>query len=455
MSRTNTQIKPHKASTRQPTQRKSVKGLATKLRAKRSAKRKAASTSASTAPGLGLILLILLIAVPLCLLAPILLTAIANNEPLPNLYPLAVYSGAVLMAIISTRKHFFSGDRGLITAALLLTGIGVAVQTRLGSPGILMPLTLGLGLFLVLPHLFNPQRLTRIIKWSHWPCWLLALGIMAVLLVFGRNYRGGLYLPGRINPTELVKPLLVIFLAGFLPKHLEGFSRTVVGIPIPTLKSVFALAFAWLPVMALGVLIKDLGLLLILCTILMLSCATRKPGWLLLGLGATAGAGWAVSLISSHAATRFTIWLHPFTDPTGKSWQTLQSLAALYAGGLHGTGLGNGFPQNVPIVTSDFIYAALAEELGLIGCGLILLTYLLLTFRGLSLAAQTHTPQLQLLGAGLTTAIATQVLLNIGGVTNALPMTGITLPFISAGGFSLITSLAIAGLLTALSRSEK
>ncbi|HQA39320.1 MAG TPA: FtsW/RodA/SpoVE family cell cycle protein, partial [Kiritimatiellia bacterium] len=125
--------------------------------------------------------------------------------------------------------------------------------------------------------------------------------------------------------------------------------------------------------------------------------------------------------------------------------------AAMYSGGLWGAGLGAGVPQSVPIVTSDFVYAAVAEEIGLVGCTLLLLVYATLFSRGLRAAGAAKTPFERLLCVGLTGSLAVQTILNVAGVTKALPMTGITLPLISHGGSSLITTLLIAGLLTGLS----
>ena len=273
------------------------------------------------------------------------------------------------------------------------------------------------------------------------------------MLLLGRKFRGGMYLPGNMNPTEIVKPLLVWFLAFYLAKRGTAFAETQVGIPVPPLRALGSLAGFWsVPILA-SILLHDLGLTALLNAVLiiMLFAVTRKIGYLALGVGAVAAAGWAVQLLSSHARARFDVWLHPFRDPTGKGWQVLQALSAMFSGGLWGAGLGSGLPEAVPIVTSDFVYAAMAEELGFFGCACVLIAYLVLFSRGFKAAGALASPFEQLLCAGLTASLAVQALLNIAGVTKALPMTGITLPFISHGGSSLITSLLIAGMLVGFS----
>jgi cell division protein FtsW (lipid II flippase) len=208
--------------------------------------------------------------------------------------------------------------------------------------------------------------------------------------------------------------------------------------------------------MALTILLRDLGLVVLLNTILivMLFAVAKRMGYLAIGLAGVAAAGFGLQFISSHAQARFDVWLNPFVDPTGKGWQILQGLTAMYSGGWWGSGLGTGSPETVPIVTSDFIYAALAEEIGFVGCALLLLIYATFFSRGFRAAGASRTPFERLLCVGLTASLAMQTLLNLAGVTKALPMTGITLPFISHGGSSLITCLFIAGLICGLSDND-
>jgi len=208
--------------------------------------------------------------------------------------------------------------------------------------------------------------------------------------------------------------------------------------------------------MGLLLLQRDLGMLVLLNAVLLvlLVVATGRTSYLALGILGSGALGAAVFLFSAHGQARFTAWLSPFADPTGKSWQILQALSAMYSGGLWGVGLGGGSPQFIPIASSDFIYAVIGEELGYAGCGIVLVFYLVLFFRGYQIAGRLTALFGRLLATGIVTTLAFQVLLNIGGVIKALPLTGITLPFISHGGSSLLTTFLGVGLLLAISERE-
>lgn len=376
------------------------------------------------------------------------------------LMPLAVYGAAWLLAGLLTRPSVFSGDRGFVGLTMLLLGLGIVVQMRFGTwvPSwtawrAYAPLLTGLVLFLICLRGVSVTVLASVLRHCQWGFWLAAIGTLGILLMFGRVYRGGLFLPGQINPTEAVKLFLVCWAAGWLPKYRDELSRTLLGLPFPTLKMVFALALAWGIPLAGAVAVRDLGLALILCLTLvfMLSVLTGRSGWLWVGAAAAAAAGCVVRLASGHTRERFDVWLNPFADPLDSGWQIGQSLSAGYAGGLWGTGLGGGSPETVPIVSSDFVYSAMAEEWGLLGCGAILLLYWCWLTRAIAVSRDAEEPSLRLLGAGFAAVLGTQILLNVGGVTKALPMTGITLPFFSQGGFSLMVVLAFCGLVSVLS----
>jgi cell division protein FtsW (lipid II flippase) len=375
------------------------------------------------------------------------------------LIPLAVYAVGVPLILLWLKLSGWKGDAGLVGAVFLLCGIGLVIQFRMGSfaqglakPAAMLPLPLGLAAFMVGTLLTGKGRGAWLAK-AGWLAYLVALGVLAAMLLLGRSFRGGTYLAGNLNPSEIVKPLLVLFLASYLSRHQKAFSETQKGIPVPPLHALLGLVALWAIPMLMTIALKDLGLMALLNAVLivMLFAIARSTGYLAIGLAAVAAAGFGVQLISANARTRFDVWLNPFADPTGKGWQILQALAAMYSGGLWGAGLGAGVPQSVPIVTSDFVYAAVAEEIGLVGCALLLIVYATLFSRGLRAAGATKTPFERLLCVGLTASLATQTIFNVAGVTKALPMTGITLPLISHGGSSLITTLLIAGMLTGLS----
>jgi len=380
------------------------------------------------------------------------------------LIPLGVYALGIPLLLAWLRVIGWRGDAGILGAVILLGGLGLLVQFRMGSfaKGLgniqsLVPFAVGLAAFAAGATLTRNGRGA----WMHalgWVAYLAAVGVFAGVMVLGRSYRGGLYLPGNISPTEIVKPLLVFFLAMYLSRNQEAFSETKAGIPTPSLPALVGFVALWGVPMGLAIIQRDLGMVALLNAILlvMLFAVGKRMGYLALGLAAVAAAGYCVQYFPAHVQVRFDIWVNPFEDPTGKGWQILQGLAAMYSGGWWGAGLGGGGALGaLPIATSDFIYAALAEEIGLIGCALLLAVYATLFSRGFRAAGGAKTPFERLLCVGLTASLAAQTLLNVAGVAKALPMTGITLPFISHGGTSLITCLFTAGLICGLSDNGK
>jgi len=209
--------------------------------------------------------------------------------------------------------------------------------------------------------------------------------------------------------------------------------------------------------MALLIALHDLGMMVLLNAVLLFMAVLASGRWSYLVTGALLVGGAGALLISfmPHGSGRVGVWLNPFLDPTGRGWQILQGLSAMCTGGWWGAGIGAGNPAAIPIAASDFVYAALAEEIGYLGCALVVGVYLLFFYRGYRLADSLRDPFSRSLATGLTTALAAQTLLNLGGVTKAIPLTGITLPFLSHGGSSLAVSLSMLGLLLALSEPGK
>ena len=342
-------------------------------------------------------------------------------------------------------------DWVMLGAVGLLAALGVAVQTRLAGavPGQSVFVSLGIGFFagLVAAVACAGGRAGRALRtWGPWIAWSGAFALMAALLVFGRRYRGGLYLPGRLNPSELVKFCLVVFAAGWLSRGKKGGLSSKDVLICCGLVGVIGMEIA---------LAGDFGLLAQL--VLTLSAMLFVASW---GWGAAAfgviGLGFAAVAAHpmGHLATRFAVWRDPLEDATGAGWQTLQGLVAVVSGGVTGTGFGMGEANAVPIVSSDFIYAALAEDLGVVGCALILLVWGVIGVRGLMAAgrcAEVDERGEALLATGIVASLAVQVVLNVAGVINALPMTGITLPLISHGGSSLAVTLVLCGVLLGVS----
>lgn len=358
--------------------------------------------------------------------------------------PAAIYLASAVFVGALLSLFRFKGEWPIVWGTLLLTGIGTIVQTRTCTAIPAWndwvpwePMLIGVGAFALAAIAFKGGRSTILSKLGI-PSYLLACAVLGVMLLFGQRYRGGLYLAGNLNPIEVVKPLLAIFLAGYLAQPLSKLRLS-------------RLLILWGMVNLLLFLGRDMGLVMLLnlLFIVALSTATRQPLWLLIGAFGLLVSAWAIPHLLPHAAVRFSVWRNPFADPLGKGWQPLQALCALYSGGVFGSGIGGGEIHHVPIVTSDFVFAALAEEIGLIGTLAILLIYLALATRAFRLTPAK--PFENLLATNLATLFVAQALLNIGGVVKAIPVTGITLPLISHGGSSLVVTLLSMGLIAAIS----
>ncbi|MFT5499119.1 MAG: cell division protein FtsW (lipid II flippase) [Kiritimatiellia bacterium] len=376
--------------------------------------------------------------------------------------PLVCYLGSLLFMHGSFLLFRFRGDPVLTGLMAFLAGTGVLAQTRMNTfnleqvldPGNFM-LPAGILLMVVTALLFRRGRYLALKPFAGLSA-LAAIGIMALVLAMGSRYRGAIFAPGGMTPSELLKILIVVFLAGFLTlemKSIRDDSHPV----IPPFRVLFPLAFYWAILTVLLVLQRDLGLFVILSIVLVLMLFLASGRWqYLVYAGLAAGAfAFLTYHFLAHGQRRLLAWQDPFSDPTGGGWQVLQALSGMYAGGLWGTGFGAGNPGLVPIAASDFIYAVIGEEMGFVGCVVVIVMYLLFFVRGYRISRAAEEPFGSLLAAGLVTVLAVQTFLNIAGVTKLVPITGITLPFISLGGSSLITNFASLGILLAVSQGKK
>ena len=379
-----------------------------------------------------------------------------------DLLPLTGLAASCLAAHLVFVAIGFRGDQALLPVTALLCGVGLLAQYRMGvftgdavSPVtyLLLPAGVGLMAFTVMIAMNGRYR------WLTRPLWFwaaLSLALVALLLVTGQRFRGGVYAAGYITPTELLKLTVVLFAAAFVERRAKALGNWSTPIPFPPLRALWPLLAFFGVLLGLLLLQRDLGMSVILSLALLavLTAGSGRIGYLVYGALAAGGAGYLVLGLFSHGQRRIEAWLQPFQDATGSGWQILQGLSGMYAGGLWGEGFGQARPQYTPIAESDFIYAVIAEELGFIGSALLLAFLLVLIVRLFGIAARGRSPFGMLVATGLATVFAAQTVLNIGGVTKFIPLTGITLPFISHGGSSLLTAFLSVGLLLAISDGE-
>jgi cell division protein FtsW (lipid II flippase) len=398
------------------------------------------------------------------------------------LYYGAAYLGLFGVAHIAVRKFAPYADPLLLPCVALLNGLGLVLIHRLDLAEAADAAAVGAAI--------PDGNVPRQIAWT-----ALALGLFVAVLVLARDHRmlsrygytaglAGLVLlalPGLlpssvsevngakiwlrvgglgIQPGEFAKILLMIFFASFLVTKRDLFTtagRSVLGMELPRARDLAPLLVAW--GLSLGVLVleKDLGssLLFFGIVLVLIYIATERVAWLVIGLSFFVGGALVAHMLFGHVQRRVVAWLDPFSDYDGAGYQMAQSLFGLGTGGVFGTGLGAGRPDLVPEAHTDFITAAIGEELGFVGLAAVLFTYLLLAMRGMRTALTVRDTFGKLLAAGLSFAIGLQVFVVVGGVTKLIPLTGLTAPFLSYGGSSLLANYILVALLLRISNSAR
>jgi cell division protein FtsW (lipid II flippase) len=258
------------------------------------------------------------------------------------------------------------------------------------------------------------------------------------------------------QPGEVAKILLVISFAGYLVQHRDALAlagRRILFVDLPRGRDLGPILAMWAIGMAILVFQNDLGFPFVLFGLLLvlLYISTERPGWIVVGALLAIVGGVAAYLAVGHVRVRVDIWLHPFADPQNKGYQLVQGFFGMAWGGLTGRGWGQGHPYIVPFSYSDFMSASIGEELGLTGLIAVLLLYVLLVERGLRTALISRDNFGKLVAIGLATVLMLQVFAVVGGVLGLIPLTGLTTPFLSYGGSSLISNWALAGLLLRIS----
>ncbi|MGQ0600270.1 MAG: FtsW/RodA/SpoVE family cell cycle protein [Anaerolineales bacterium] len=382
-------------------------------------------------------------------------------------YP-AVWLACALVASVTTRYFLPKHDPYLLPLALLLSGWGLALIWRL-TPGFGLRQTawLAVSTAMMLIIVWLPGEL-RWLRRYRYTWFALGLALTALTLVIGVNPEGEgarLWLGGALGvflqPAELLKIVLVVFLAAYLADRREQIftpSTTHPSRPgFPNFPYFIPLLSMWLFSVLILLAQRDLGAgtLFFAVFLVMLYLASGQTRYLIVGGALLVLGGVAGYALFDVVRVRVEAWWNPWADPSGRSFQIVQSLIALAAGGLFGSGPGLGSAALVPVAHSDFIFAALGEEWGLFGMVAALALVLAFVFRGLHIAMRANGAFNQLLAAGLSALIGLQALLIIGGVIKVIPLTGLTLPFMSYGGSSLLVHFVMVGLLLRLSASTQ
>jgi len=369
-------------------------------------------------------------------------------------------------------------DPLILPIATVLNGLGIAMIYRIdlangdsgwASAGIrqivwtAMAISIAIGVLLVVRNHRVLQRYRYVAMFTG-----IALLLLPMLPLVGQKINGAqLWVaigPFSFQPGELAKVALAIFFAGYLVSARDSLSmvgRKFLGMQFPRGRDLGPILVVFAASMLVLVFQHDLGMALLYfgLFLVMLYVATGRASWVVLGLTMFLAGALIASRLISYVNGRIVAWLDPFNsaiyDAQGGSYQLVQGLFGLASGGIIGTGLGRGRPDITPLANSDYIISALGEELGLVGLFAILGLYLLFVARGFRIAFAGQDDFGRLLGVGLSFAIALQVFVVIGGVTRVIPLTGLTTPFLAAGGSSLVANWIIAALLLRLSDSVR
>ena len=374
----------------------------------------------------------------------------------------ALFLALFVIAHLGVRLLASRADCYLLPITALLSTMGLVVLYRLNEELALkqaMWLVAGLAAFLLV--LAFVRNLNMLCKYRYV---IGGLGLLLLLLtaVLGREVNGArLWVdlgPIGFQPGELAKVFLVVFFAAYLVDMREVLTvstRRVLGVPLPPFRYLAPLLIIWGLSLVLMVFVKDLGtsLLFFGALLALLYVATGRFFYVLVGLVLFVVGATALYFLFPHVQLRVDIWLDPWADPSNRGYQIVQSLFALAEGGLFGQGLGEGYlilPSGrtiIPYLETDFVFSAIGEELGLVGAVGIILLYMIFTYRGFRVAVSTRDDFSRLLAAGLTSIFALQAFLIIGGVIKLIPLTGITLPFVSYGGSSILANFILLALL--------
>ncbi|WP_440101169.1 FtsW/RodA/SpoVE family cell cycle protein [Streptosporangium sp. H16] len=384
--------------------------------------------------------------------------------------------GLMLAAYLVLARFAPWADPLILPLVTLVNGIGLVIIYRLeasGMPGAsatnqLMWTAVGVVMFSVTLIVLRDHRALQRLTYTMGAVGL-ALLVSPLLPFIGQEINGARIWIGiagfTLQPAEFTKLALVIFFAGYLVAKRDVLAlagRRLLFIDLPRARDLGPVLITW--GLSLGVLVlqKDLGssLLIFGTFIAMLYIATQRTSWVLIGILLFVGGAVLAGLLFDHVAARFEVFLDPenpalYDREFGGSFQLMQGLFAMGQGGVLGTGLGQGHPDQIPLAFSDFIFTAAGEELGLTGLMALLMVYALLVERGLRTSIAAREPFSKLLAGGLSFILAWQVFIIVGGVTNLIPLTGLVTPFMSQGGSALLANWILIALLVRMSDTAR
>jgi cell division protein FtsW (lipid II flippase) len=370
-----------------------------------------------------------------------------------------IFAGFMMVnAVLYKVGH--TGDPLFLPLTSLLVGLGLITILRLKPEVFLLQamwVGVGLGAFLV--SVFLSRRLEQVAYFKY-ICGLIGVCLLLTAILFGVDIGGHkswvIIGPMRFQPSEFAKIFIVLFLAAYLTERRELLTLATKHYGpfiLPHPRFIAPLITVWGIAMLMFILQRDMGAALLYfgIAIIMTYMVSSRFSYVIVGLILFLLGSVICYKLYSHIQVRVDIWLNPWADPAGKAYQIVQSLFALGSGGIMGSGLTYGFPTMIPEVHTDFIFAAIGEEMGLMGAGAVIIIYIIMIYRAFRASLLSILPFSMMVAGGLAVSMALQIFLIIGGVTKFFPLTGITLPFISYGGSSIVSNFILLGMLFAIS----
>ncbi|MGF1506905.1 MAG: FtsW/RodA/SpoVE family cell cycle protein [Anaerolineae bacterium] len=383
--------------------------------------------------------------------------ALARGEPWTAMWGIVVWAAVVTAAHLVLNRSLPHRDPFVLPVVALLGGWGITLVARL-APAFAdrQVIWFAVGMAACLTVSLLPANLR--VLWRYRYTWLMiGLVLLGATILFGVNPTGNVFAPQRwlgfgdvfFQPSELLKLLLVIFLASYLTDHRapireRPFSMAALG-PLLLMWGLCVVLLVWQ---------RDLGAasLFFMVFLAMLYASTGHSAYVLLGIGLLLAAGVVGYQLFDVVQLRIDTWWNPWPEADNRAFQIVQSLLAVASGGVFGSGVGLGSPTFIPVVHSDFVFAAVAEEWGLIGSVGIVALFAFLVMRALHIATENEPrPFHALTASGIGVTLGIQALLIMGGVLKIVPLTGVTLPFVSYGGSSMLSSFLMVGLLLRIS----